>query len=409
MKMLDVQNEITKYIEKNKLTIIDSLGKRYYLESFDQYMSCFNLINITYKNSIAEFETESKKYIDSINNFIKKAVEETKDENIEQYIINNFKRAIGFDNYNREVQLKSIHPKSFSIQKEASQEAFFNIYEELGYDQLIDYIKLVKSPSLFTSYLNDNNKQLVAMKFMLFKTNHHSPTKLKRDLSAKTIYQATSENITETIKTITKEKDDFTNYMIEQKEQYQQWFSNTADKIDKFMLEHSNKLSNIEKTYEEKLKVEEPAKFMLEQSKKYSKSFKLWCVAILVLTVILLGLLALIVSPQVSFNDKLITINFLSKDMPVYSSIILLAMISLVVYILRIFIKMAISSKHLMEEYKQKYSLTYFYLSLVNNGNIQDEKTQNMILASLFTKADTGLIKNESSNEIDKAFISLIK
>ena len=69
---------------------------------------------------------------------------------------------------------------------------------------------------------------------------------------------------------------------------------------------------------------------------------------------------------------------------------------------------MAISSKHLMEEYKQKYSLTYFYLSLVNNGSIKDEKSQNIILTSLFTKADTGLIKNDNSNELDKTLLSLL-
>lgn len=147
---------------------------------------------------------------------------------------------------------------------------------------------------------------------------------------------------------------------------------------------------------------------MLEQSEKYKKSFYLWSISIVVLSIVLLILLAIIVSPQVSFNDKLITISVLSKDMPVYSSIILLAMISLVVYILRIFIKMAISSKHLMEEYKQKYSLTYFYLSLVNNGSIKDEKSQNIILTSLFTKADTGLIKNDNSNELDKTLLSLL-
>ena len=71
---------------------------------------------------------------------------------------------------------------------------------------------------------------------------------------------------------------------------------------------------------------------------------------------------------------------------------------------------MAISSKHLMEEYKQKYSLTYFYLSLVNNGNIEDEKSRNIILTSLFTKADTGLLKNDNSNDLEKTLLSqLIK
>ena len=138
---------------------------------------------------------------------------------------------------------------------------------------------------------------------------------------------------------------------------------------------------------------------MLEQANKYRKSFYLWFLAITGLSIVLLILLAIIINPQAKFSDKLITINVLSKDMPVYSSVIFLAMISLVIYVLRIFIKMATSSKHLMEEYKQKYALTYFYLSLVNNGNIDDEKSKNIILTSLFTKADTGLLKNDNSSD----------
>ena len=138
---------------------------------------------------------------------------------------------------------------------------------------------------------------------------------------------------------------------------------------------------------------------MLEQANKYKNSFYLWSLAILILSIILVILLAIIIHPQVTFNDKLITFNVLSKDVPVYSSIILLAIISLVIYVLRIFIKMATSSKHLMEEYKQKYTLTYFYLSLVNNGNIDDEKAKNIILTSLFTKVDTGLLKNDNSSD----------
>ena len=148
---------------------------------------------------------------------------------------------------------------------------------------------------------------------------------------------------------------------------------------------------------------------MLEQANKYRNSFYCWCGAIIALSCLLLILLAIIVNPQVTFNDKLIVVNVLSKDMPVYSSVILLAMISLVIYVLRIFIKMAISSKHLMEEYKQKYSLTYFYLSLVNNGNIQDEKSRNIILTSLFTKADTGLLKNDNSSDNAATLLSQLQ
>ena len=409
MKKIDVQNQITKYLSSNHFTIIDSLTKQYTIQSYEQYIECFNLIKNTYQNNIIEYCEEAKKYINLMDNFITKAIENSDTDSIEQYIVNNIKDSLGFG-YNRNVNLISIYPKSFLLQRECSQEAFTNIYSELGYDMLKEYINLVKSPSNFSSYINDSSRQIVAMKFLLFKTDHHSPKVFRRDTSAKTIYKETSNNLTETINTITKEKDDFISYMNNEKESYNNWFKNTSEKMDNFINNHHTELSNLEDTYEEKLKIEKPAEFMLEQANKYKNSFYLWCVSIVVLSSVLLILLAFIISPSISFNDKLVTINVLSKDMPVYSSVIILAMISLVIYVLRIFIKMAISSKHLMEEYKQKYALTYFYLSLVNNGNIEDEQSRNIILTSLFTKADTGLIKNDNSSDAEKTLLAqLIK
>ena len=61
---------------------------------------------------------------------------------------------------------------------------------------------------------------------------------------------------------------------------------------------------------------------------------------------------------------------------------------------------MAVSSKHLSEEYYQKYSLTYFYLSLLFDGKL-DQKQADVILATLFSKADTGLLKNDTSSDTE--------
>lgn len=67
------------------------------------------------------------------------------------------------------------------------------------------------------------------------------------------------------------------------------------------------------------------------------------------------------------------------------------------------------SSKHLETEYKQKYALTYFYLSLINNGNLKDEEVNNKILSLLFSTADTGLIKGEtSSSDIEKILYAML-
>jgi len=212
MKRIDVESAITKYLDSNKFTITDSLSKQYIISSYEQYIECFTLIKTTYQSSIAEYYEEGKKFIDLINNFITNAIESENADSIDQYISNNIKGSLGFS-HNRTVNLISIHPKSFLLQRECSKEAFTNIYGELGYEMLKQYINLVKSPSSFSSYINDSSRQIVAMKFLLFKTDHHSLKGFKRDCTAKTLYQETSNNITETINTITKEKDDFINYM----------------------------------------------------------------------------------------------------------------------------------------------------------------------------------------------------
>ena len=138
----------------------------------------------------------------------------------------------------------------------------------------------------------------------------------------------------------------------------------------------------------------------IEESEEYKKKAVHWAIAIVAVSIILLVLLGFILSPKIEFGKKIITVNLFSQEMPVYSSIIILAMICLIIYIIRIFIKIMMSSKHLSEEYRQKYVLTYFYLSLVNSGNV-DPKLGNIILSILFTKADTGLIKGDSSNEYE--------
>ena len=167
------------------------------------------------------------------------------------------------------------------------------------------------------------------------------------------------------------------------------------------------KFATLETFYETKLQIQEPVIFMKKQAESYQHSFWFWSIFSIFIGCILLFLLSILLSPSIRYQDKIITITLLSEQVSIYTSMILLAMVSLVLYLLRLFIRIATSSKHLSEEYKQKYALTYFYLSLYHNGNIPCKESQNIILASLFTKADTGLLKKDSSKDMEKTMLSL--
>lgn len=336
-----------------------------------------------------------------------------KDNQVKGFIEKNIRNYILGNNYSHDTSIKSIFISSLNNTLEKSESALKMIYKELGYDNLLYYIELLNYPNNLTSYLNDSQKQQVAMHYILFKTGHHSSTNLTRNMSSKNLYNTMKENIDSAINDITKEKDDFITFMNDEKNKVSNWFEEVNKNQDEknsnyeiFMSDCNERINNLENMYSKKLKVEKPAEFMKQKSDEYLKSSKKWVLASIGLVILLLIILGLIINPKINIGKKVIEISLFNTQITIYQSIILLAMVCLIIYVLRVFIKLTISSKHLSEEYKQKYILTYFYLSLISEGKLNNELGDS-IISKLFTKADTGLIKNDTNIEIESIYKTL--
>ena len=90
------------------------------------------------------------------------------------------------------------------------------------------------------------------------------------------------------------------------------------------------------------------------------------------------------------------------KEIPFISkSFIYVALISFLIYIIRIIIKIIISSQHMSMEYEQKAALTRFYQALIQDGKEVDKEEKLIIFNALFRKTYTGLIKSDNSNDAD--------
>lgn len=411
MTKLEITNAITNYLSKYPITLIDLLGKSIRIDSYEKYIQELTLSRNTFKDSIPEFYDSANSFLEKMNNFIVSCKEQS---NLENYITSYFKSKICGSSSNSSFSPKLISPNNLSNSPETSDYALKQIYQELGYEHLTYYIQLIKNPSQLSSYLTDSKKQQVAVHYILFITNHHSPTRLSRNMTAQSLYNLTSSSINDSIKEITIEKNEYINFMNQEKDNYSTWFKNSSEKLtqlhdtskqeyDSFLNDCNDKFNLLEKTYSNKLKVEEPSNYMKAKSEEYKGNATKWSIATVVLSVALIILLGFILDPHIEVNEKLFSIHLFSGDMPVYSSIIILAIIALIIYIIKLFIKLTISSKHLSEEYYQKHILTYFYLSLVKDGNITQEQAD-IILATLFTKADTGLIKNDTSSDIESIY-----
>lgn len=165
--------------------------------------------------------------------------------------------------------------------------------------------------------------------------------------------------------------------------QWQSWYDPTTKRV-----------KELEDTYREKLKLEEPAKYWSERANKLKTQGWITLALIILLVGITCWSLAEILwtAPEQIYeswfgDDKSAAIRW---------SIIYITLISFIAYAIRALTKFMFSCFHLARDCEERHTLTYFYLSLLKDSNV-DEKDRQLIMQSLFSRADTGLLKDDSS------------
>lgn len=213
--------------------------------------------------------------------------------------------------------------------------------------------------------------------------------------------------------------------MAKETEEHFKQTANLVDKNDKkireIFIEHSREVDEfkhnleqwqndketsikiLEDTYEKKLQLEAPEKLWKERSKNYTIKARCWMIG---LAIFIVALIYSAGSLLVSIHDYLRGTE--EQDIPfLRQSFIYVALISFLIYLIRIIIKIIISSQHMAMEYEQKEALTRFYQALVYNGKDVDKEERLIIFHALFSKTETGLVKTDNSGE-SEALIALL-
>lgn len=150
------------------------------------------------------------------------------------------------------------------------------------------------------------------------------------------------------------------------------------------------RLQELENIYEEKLRLAEPVKYWEESAKKHRCNGLLFLLVTTLFGCFLMQLLLCILYgwPPLWMESNQWDLNTIK------GSLVLLTMTSLGIYVIHILAKFCISSFHLSRDAFERQQLTYVYLSLVNENKI-DPSEQKIVLQSLFSRVDTGLLKGE--------------
>lgn len=202
------------------------------------------------------------------------------------------------------------------------------------------------------------------------------------------------ENLTnhfETVDTLKEEKN----------KNFEDWFTSVQEGFDSFFKNSNNSIKNNENLYREKLRLEAPAKYWKDRADKLRAESDyqmdmLIRISLFGSTILFIILLAIGNNYYLNiFNDTVKGIKW---------SLILITIISLLVFIIRILSKLYMSSLHLSRDAEEREQLTHFYLALKKDTTIEPEERQ-LILQSLFSRADTGLLKDDSSPTMPTSII----
>jgi hypothetical protein len=175
---------------------------------------------------------------------------------------------------------------------------------------------------------------------------------------------------------------------------FNEWYDSTKKGFEDFDSKSKQKIIELETTYNLKLKLEEPAKFWSDRA-KYLKRQGWIAMGVLIALVVLSSVFLAILlwnSPETIFiswfkEDKSAAIRW---------TLLFITLLSLIAYGIRAVNKVMFSSFHLARDCEERHTLTYFYLSLLKDSKV-DEKDRQLIMQSLFSRADTGLLKEDSS------------
>ncbi|UFH37359.1 DUF6161 domain-containing protein [Flavobacterium flavipigmentatum] len=180
----------------------------------------------------------------------------------------------------------------------------------------------------------------------------------------------------------------------ENQEKLDKWFLLNQATARNLSSEVTEERKNIEQTYKQLLQLQAPALHWKESGEKLLNEGHMFMRALFAL--ILVGAIALYLLLWKTPEGMLASFFNDDKASAIRWSIVFVTFISLIFFGIQSLRKAMFSSFHLARDAQEREKLTMYYLSLIKEGAVGNED-RNLILQSLFSRADSGLLKEDSS------------
>lgn len=176
----------------------------------------------------------------------------------------------------------------------------------------------------------------------------------------------------------------------------------TFDELNTSVIDAKKRLKDLEEAYKEKLKLEAPEELWNSRATDQESSIFTWGALTIVTIIGLIILLSQYLIPSIlqgipsgSYWINPTTMMFLAT--------------AFMIYIIKVEIKFWTSSWHLKKVYQQKAALTRFYQALIADGKDINKEERLLIMKSLFSEVNTGLVSNSEKSDLDVVINSILK
>ncbi len=281
------------------------------------------------------------------------------------------------------LKIQTIYPKSFEgAFAFITRSIYYNISDP---DTLIGVIlayefRTKENSSISNRRIAENNS-LNKVKKDLYKYLSDSETQLSNHL-----LEATSKY---------KEYIHAIDNMTQQKEKlFNDWYENSKTDFNTFSKNAGTTISDLEKTYEELLRLKKPAEYWNLRATELKKEG--WRSLYWLIGLVSIGFISLYFLLWQTPEGMLKTFFSNDKSIAIRWSIIFVTFLSFLAFGIRALTKVTFSSFHLARDAEERERLTFVYLALIKDASI-DKSDRQLIMQSLFSRADTGLLKDDSS------------
>jgi hypothetical protein len=207
------------------------------------------------------------------------------------------------------------------------------------------------------------------------------------DLELVNYFKRTNDNFTQYVQEFETLKQDKANA-------FEDWFSDTQTKFTEFDNRSKKITKELEITYEELLRLKKPAEYWKLRAGELKRQG--WISLGILIGLVVIGCIMLFSLLWLTPDDMLKSFFNNDKSAAIRWSIIFITLISFFAFGIRALTKVTFSSFHLARDAEERERLTFVYLAMVKDSSVEKED-RHLIMQSLFSRADTGLLKEDSS------------